>query len=85
MVNNKITTTIVICEHYNANCALGRWLRYKTTVHADTISYNPENKQVKVTGHKLDPLFLRRARYECELACRWKFNAKQLALNPRMR
>lgn len=85
MANDKSITTIVICGHYNVNCALGHWLRNKTTVRADMISYNHKNRAVNVTGRTLSPLFLQHARYMCELGCKWKFNTKQLALSHRMR
>ncbi len=85
MVNDKSTTTIVICEHYNVNCALGHWLRNKTTVRSDMISYNHKNGTVNVTGRALSPMFLQHVRHVCDLGCKWKFNTKQLALSHRMR
>lgn len=85
MTSDKPITTITICEHYNVNCALGHWLRNKTTVRADMISYNHKNGAVNVTGRTISPLFLQYARYMCELGCKWKFNTKQLALSHRMR
>lgn len=85
MANDKSTTTIVICEHYNVNCALGHWLRNKTTVRSDMISYNHKNGTVNVTGRELSPMFLQHVRHVCDLGCKWKFNTKQLALSHRMR
>jgi hypothetical protein len=85
VADDKLTTSIAICEHYNVNCALGHWLRYKTTVREDMISYNHKNGTVNVTGRTLSPMFLQHARYMCELGCKWKFNTKQLALSHRMR
>lgn len=80
-----MTTTIAICEHYNANCALGHWLRYKTNIRADMISYDFKNKHVNVIGHTPSSLFLHHARYMCEQGCRWKLNPKQLALSHKVR
>ena len=81
MTNDKPITTITICEPYNVNCALGHWLRNKTNVRNDMISYNPKTKHLKVIGANPSQLFLQRARYMCELGCSWKFNTKQLALS----